>query len=160
MASISCTSSAPRSPVRMLAQGDRTFRPACRNHVQPGKPGTELFSGPAQTVAQKLAMETTEAPVDGPGAIEAVMTTLGAMPGGGLISPPDAFIAAHRKLIFELAARYRLPAIYGISPPRAAWFPTGSMLPTSTDRRRDMSIGYSGAKSRPISRCSSRPNSS
>ncbi len=46
----------------------------------PGNPGSEAFSGPAQMVAQKLAMETTDAPVDGPAAIEAVMTTLGAVP--------------------------------------------------------------------------------
>jgi putative ABC transport system substrate-binding protein len=78
----------------------------------PANPGSEAFSGPAQMVAQKFVMETIAAPV-GPAAIEAVMTTLGAVPGGGLIVPPDAFIAAHRKLIFELAARHRLPAVYG-----------------------------------------------
>jgi putative tryptophan/tyrosine transport system substrate-binding protein len=78
-----------------------------------GNPSSEAFSGPAQMVAQKFAMEATEAPVDGPAGIEAIMTMLGAMPGGGLIVPPDAFIAAHRKLVFELAARYRLPAVYG-----------------------------------------------
>jgi putative tryptophan/tyrosine transport system substrate-binding protein len=76
-------------------------------------PAGETFSGPAQMAAQKLAMEATAAPVDGPAGIEAVMTTLGAKPGGGFIVAPDAFIAAHRKLIFELAARYRLPAVYG-----------------------------------------------
>ncbi len=79
----------------------------------PGNRAVELFSGPAQMVAQKFAMEATEAPVHGPADIEAVMTTLGARPGGGLIVPQDAFIAAHRKLIFELSARYRLPAVYG-----------------------------------------------
>jgi putative tryptophan/tyrosine transport system substrate-binding protein len=73
----------------------------------------ELFYGPAQMVAQKFAMDASEAPVHGAEDIEAIMTALGARPGGGLIAPPDAFIAAHRKLIFELAARYRLPAVYG-----------------------------------------------
>jgi putative tryptophan/tyrosine transport system substrate-binding protein len=79
----------------------------------PDNRGPELFAAPAQTVAQKFAMEASEAPVRGAADIEAIMTSLGAAPGGGLIAPPDAFVAAHRKLIFELAARYRLPAVYG-----------------------------------------------
>jgi putative tryptophan/tyrosine transport system substrate-binding protein len=32
-------------------------------------------------------------------------------PGGGLIIAPDPFTSARRKLIFDLAARYRVPAI-------------------------------------------------
>ena len=35
-------------------------------------------------------------------------------PGGGLIVLPDPFTASHYKQIVELAARYRLPAIYAI----------------------------------------------
>jgi putative tryptophan/tyrosine transport system substrate-binding protein len=52
-------------------------------------------------------------PVHGPAEIEAAMTMLGGEPGGGLIIPPDGFLIRYRKLIIELAARYRLPAIYG-----------------------------------------------
>ena len=33
-------------------------------------------------------------------------------PGGGLIIFPDALLINHRELIVELAARYRLPAVY------------------------------------------------
>ena len=54
-------------------------------------------------------------PVHGPTEIEAAMKMLGREPGGGLIVPPDGFLLAYRKLITELAARYRLPAIYGLS---------------------------------------------
>jgi putative tryptophan/tyrosine transport system substrate-binding protein len=36
-------------------------------------------------------------------------------PDNGLIVPADGFLVPHRKLIIELAARYRLPAIYGVS---------------------------------------------
>ena len=32
--------------------------------------------------------------------------------GGGLIVSPDAFTVTHRDLIIELAARYKLPAVY------------------------------------------------
>jgi putative ABC transport system substrate-binding protein len=34
-------------------------------------------------------------------------------PGGGLVFPIDAFTTVRRNLVFELAARNRLPAIYG-----------------------------------------------
>jgi putative tryptophan/tyrosine transport system substrate-binding protein len=53
------------------------------------------------------------APVRGPAEIEAAITLLGREPGGGLILPTDGFTLVHRKLIIDLAARYRLPAIYG-----------------------------------------------
>jgi putative ABC transport system substrate-binding protein len=53
------------------------------------------------------------APVRGPAEIEAAITLLGRAPGGGLILPTDGFTLVHRKLIIDLAARYRLPAIYG-----------------------------------------------
>ena len=33
-------------------------------------------------------------------------------PGGGLIVPPDNFSYVHRTLIFALAARHRVPAVY------------------------------------------------
>ena len=42
------------------------------------------------------------------------MTKLARAPGGGLIVPPDPLTAGQRKLIVELAARHRLPAIYGL----------------------------------------------
>jgi len=47
--------------------------------------------------------------------IETAMTKLAREPGGGLIVPPDGFLINHRKLIIELAARDRLPAIYGLA---------------------------------------------
>jgi putative ABC transport system substrate-binding protein len=32
---------------------------------------------------------------------------------GGIICIPDTFLVEHRDLIIELAARHRLPAVYG-----------------------------------------------
>jgi putative tryptophan/tyrosine transport system substrate-binding protein len=46
--------------------------------------------------------------------IEQVMTKLGHEQGNGIIFSPDAFLYQNRKLIIELAARHRLPAIYGL----------------------------------------------
>jgi putative ABC transport system substrate-binding protein len=42
------------------------------------------------------------------------MEMLAAKRNGGLIVPPDPALTAHRKLIVGLAARYRLPAVYGV----------------------------------------------
>jgi putative ABC transport system substrate-binding protein len=53
-----------------------------------------------------------EAPVHDSAAIEVVLTGLGREPGGGLVVPPDPFLASHLKLILEMAARHQLPAIY------------------------------------------------
>jgi putative ABC transport system substrate-binding protein len=76
--------------------------------------GPAQFSGSAAAAAPKLAVELVMAPVRGPAEIEAAITRIGREPGGGLIFPPDGFTNVYRKLIVELAARYRLPAIYGV----------------------------------------------
>jgi putative ABC transport system substrate-binding protein len=76
-------------------------------------PGAVLFSRSAEATAQGLAVEIVRTPVYSPADIEAAMTMLAREGGGGLILPTDTFTHFHRNLIFELAARYRLPAIYG-----------------------------------------------
>jgi putative tryptophan/tyrosine transport system substrate-binding protein len=81
----------------------------------PDNPGPIQSSRWVEAAASNFAVEVVMAPVHGPAEIEAAVTTLGREPGGGLIVPPDAFLVNYRKLIVELAARYRLPAIYGLS---------------------------------------------
>jgi putative ABC transport system substrate-binding protein len=65
-----------------------------------------------QAAAAKLALETVMAPVREPAEIEPIMAGLGA--DSGVIFNADAFILTNRKLTVDLAARYRLPALYGI----------------------------------------------
>jgi putative ABC transport system substrate-binding protein len=65
-----------------------------------------------EAAGAKLDLETVVARVHELAEIEAVMTRLGREPGAGLIFPLDTFTALHHKLIVELAARHRLPAIY------------------------------------------------
>jgi putative tryptophan/tyrosine transport system substrate-binding protein len=74
-------------------------------------PYATLFSHSAEAAAQKMAMELTATPVHEPAEIESALAMLGREPGGGLIIAPDPFTSARRKLIFDLAARYRVPAI-------------------------------------------------
>jgi putative ABC transport system substrate-binding protein len=77
-------------------------------------PAPMQFSGSAEAAGPKLGVKVVTARVHGPGEIEAAVATLGGEPGGGSILPADGFMLAYRKLIVELAARYRLPAIYGL----------------------------------------------
>ena len=44
--------------------------------------------------------------------IERAITTVGDERNGGLIILPDSFNVVHRKVIIDLVARYRLPAVY------------------------------------------------
>jgi putative ABC transport system substrate-binding protein len=76
-------------------------------------PVAVAFSRSAATAAQGFGISTIDAPVYQPAEIESVITILAHEPGGGLIFPVDSFTSAHRKLIIDLAARYRLPAVYG-----------------------------------------------
>jgi putative ABC transport system substrate-binding protein len=78
----------------------------------PDNPGPAQFSGSAAAAGPKLAVEVIMAQVRGPAEIESAITLVGREPGGGLILPSDGFTSIHRNLIIELAARYRLPAIY------------------------------------------------
>jgi putative ABC transport system substrate-binding protein len=70
------------------------------------------FVRSVEAAGVKLGLETAEARVHEFAEIDAVLTRLGREPGIGLILPPDTFTGFHHKLIIELAARYRLPAIY------------------------------------------------
>jgi putative ABC transport system substrate-binding protein len=72
--------------------------------------GVDFFHS-AEAVAPKFAVEAVMAPVHDLAEIEAVMRMVGRKPGGGLICP--GITTFHHTLIAELAAHYRVPAIYG-----------------------------------------------
>jgi putative ABC transport system substrate-binding protein len=71
----------------------------------------------AGAAGPKFSVEVVEAPVRDAKEIEAAMAQWGGEPNVGLIVVPDPATNAHRKLINELAVRYRLPVIH---PLRAA----------------------------------------
>jgi ABC-type uncharacterized transport system substrate-binding protein len=60
-----------------------------------------------------LAVDLSASPVHDEAEIEAAITVFAREPAGGLIVAPDAFVNTRRRLIMALAARHRLPAIYG-----------------------------------------------
>jgi putative ABC transport system substrate-binding protein len=73
----------------------------------------------AVAAAPRFAVEVVSAQLRDPNEIEAAMDQWGRKPNFGLIVVPDPAINAHRKLINELAARYRLPVIHALRAPAA-----------------------------------------
>jgi putative ABC transport system substrate-binding protein len=76
-------------------------------------PGSGEFFMPAFTdSAATFKVQPIAAPVRNAADIENAMTSLGAEPGGALITVPDNFLSLHRDQIVALAAKYSIPAIY------------------------------------------------
>jgi putative tryptophan/tyrosine transport system substrate-binding protein len=69
------------------------------------------FMPSIQTAASSLAIQVSAAPVHRKDGIEGVIAAQ-VNPSSGIIVTPDPFNVANRELIIELAARYRVPAIY------------------------------------------------
>ena len=80
----------------------------------PDNLGNQRTFASAQAAAPRFAVEVTQASVREAGALEAPMTEWGREPHFGVVVPPDPFINSLRARIIALAARYRLPVIYGL----------------------------------------------
>ena len=72
------------------------------------------WSNSVTAAAPKFAVEVVSAPLRDANEIETAITQWGREPNVGLIVVPDPATNAHRKLINELAARYRLPVIHAL----------------------------------------------
>ena len=59
-----------------------------------------------------MGIATIAAPARTAVDIERAISAIAAQPNGGLIVQPDNYILTNRKLIIDLVARYRLPAVY------------------------------------------------
>jgi putative ABC transport system substrate-binding protein len=71
-----------------------------------------IFLSPFAAAAGSLGVNPVNGEVHDLPGIEAVMSRLAAMPGGGAVVIPDAFFASHSAQIVSLAARLRLPVVY------------------------------------------------
>jgi len=78
--------------------------------VNPEVSGNRVFVDSAINAAPALAVDLVAAPIREPTEIEPAITSL-REPDCGLLIPPNTQMNTHRKIIIELAARYRLPAI-------------------------------------------------
>jgi ABC-type uncharacterized transport system substrate-binding protein len=90
---------------------------------------TFSFLREAKTAARSLAVEPIEASVHDVGDLERSITSFAAEPNGGLIILPDEFVAIHRELLFRLASRYLLPAVY----PFRYYAASGGLISYGTD---------------------------
>jgi len=75
-------------------------------------PYASLFYKSIEDAGGKLMVETIMAPAKQPAELDPIMARLGSE--GGVIFNADAFVLTNRRAAIDLAARYRLPAIYGI----------------------------------------------
>jgi putative ABC transport system substrate-binding protein len=79
--------------------------------------------GAAQVAAPSLGFEVSPINIREAREIERAVADFARMPGGGLILTGSALANTHRDLVIELAARYKLPAVYF-----ARYFATGGGL--------------------------------
>ena len=75
-------------------------------------PYAPLFYKSIEAAGKTLSVETIMAPAEQAAELDPIMVRLGAE--GGVIFNADAFVLTNRIAAINLAARYRIPAIYGI----------------------------------------------
>ena len=73
----------------------------------------EFYLSAIRTAAPMASMTVEPIPVANRDEIETAITTFARRPDGALIVMPDPFIVPNRALVIDLAARHRIPAIYG-----------------------------------------------
>jgi putative tryptophan/tyrosine transport system substrate-binding protein len=89
----------------------RVTRAAFLFHPEIG-PYYSLWQKSVEAAAAVLAVEVIAAPVRAVADIERAIGAMAAQPNGGLIVEPDGYTIGNRRLIIELAAQHRLPAVY------------------------------------------------
>lgn len=72
--------------------------------------------GAIQATAQSLGVEVSPISIRDAGEIERAVAAFARSANGGLIVTPSAGVSIHHNLIITLAARYKLPAVYGERP--------------------------------------------
>jgi putative ABC transport system substrate-binding protein len=75
-------------------------------------PQSKFFMGSIEAAAPTFGVKVVAAPVNSVSDIETAFANMSRLPNGGMVFPTDSFTTIHRKLIFDLATRHRLPAIY------------------------------------------------
>jgi putative tryptophan/tyrosine transport system substrate-binding protein len=88
----------------------RTTRVGFITNPQAGTQG-DLFFESIQLAAAKFSAPATLLQVHEPGEVNRALATFSRDGSGGLIVGPDNFTLMHRRLIVDLAKRYRLPTV-------------------------------------------------
>jgi putative ABC transport system substrate-binding protein len=79
-------------------------------------PQSKPFFGAVEAVGQSMGVEVKAVPLHAAGDFEPAMARVAKQSNAGLVFPPDNFTNAHHSIITQLAAQYRLPAIYAERP--------------------------------------------
>jgi putative ABC transport system substrate-binding protein len=77
-------------------------------------PQSKFFLESVEAAAPTFGVNVVATPVQSIADIEPAVENFSRQPNGGLIFLPDSFTTVHRKLILEVAARFRVPAIYAL----------------------------------------------
>ena len=77
-------------------------------------PQSEFFLRSIESSASSFGVTVTAAPVHDEAEIEQAIKGLTGEPNGGLLFVTDTFLVVRRKLIVEMSAHYRVPAIYAL----------------------------------------------
>lgn len=97
--------------------------------TNPSNENTTQFVKAITAAADRMKVAVRVASVRSAADIQDAIETGSKQPGGGLIIFPDGLPVVHRGLIVELAARYRLPAVY----PFRLFPENGGLLSYGTD---------------------------
>jgi putative ABC transport system substrate-binding protein len=97
--------------------------------LNPDSPQAKLFMRAAEAAAPSLGVEVVAAPIQSATDIEATLARLSREPNVGLIFPTDSLTRLHAKMIVEMVARYRLPAMYA----EAAYMTEGGLMQYFSD---------------------------
>jgi putative ABC transport system substrate-binding protein len=89
----------------------------------------EYFLQAAKSPAAALSIDIIPMPVETAADIERSIPDFAAKPNGGLVLLPDSTNILHRDLLIALAARHRLPSVYGYR----SFTETGGLMSYSTD---------------------------
>ena len=108
----------PNTPERKIAraaQRDRAPGDTSRSYSRSCEPQGTGQWGAIQAAAPSVRIEVSAVNVRNADEIERAVTAFARSSNGGLIVTGERVGIVHRKLIIELAARHKLPAVYAIS---------------------------------------------
>jgi ABC-type uncharacterized transport system substrate-binding protein len=88
------------------------FGPAIAMTATDPMPRSRVYARSFDEAARSIAVTVSHVFVHDNDEIASVIAGFAQQPNGGLIIPPDSFIAAHRVPLIAAAARHNLPAIY------------------------------------------------
>jgi putative ABC transport system substrate-binding protein len=111
-----------------------------------------------QAVAPALGVELTPIGIRDAGEVERAVTAFARGSTDGMIVTPSTLHLAHRELIATVAARHRLPAVYGFR----YHVTVGGLLSYGpcSGARLAMWIAFLRVRSRPTCRCKRQPSTS